>query len=463
MASNLDYFVLKLTHTGKDASGNPNLQPVLIPDLDVGYEYQSRKVPVYVPVGGSIELPYTSRSMLSVAQGAVKKFVESGYITAQAKIRFSNTIIWAPYGNDFPGSNVPEGCTFYTEWADVVSAVQACSGPTTIQIYFNQSLYYVEIPGGTWNLNQTTIVGPPVQYPHQGMNDVPYYPMASTSGGMFTPGRLIVATEGDSSNPCILNGVVGLKDLIWYSNEDVSTFVFSDSVSLDTTFTLDNVEFHGNSDPWGEFGSLLIQDNANVSVQLKNNSSTRWRSIRISGDVDYLGGYALVETDTTGNTIAYNSFRGTGVWAYAEFMMRGDSWIHPYQFSDGAAGYWTSYSNYKFTVPDPFYDTQEVITGSSDYLDIGIYSHALATSGATSAYLDWNDSGNIPIGTIHKVFMSTDNGDVALELRDYFGTSYTVTFSNAGDQAEIVWDGYTWQVISHYNMTTASTATPVVA
>jgi hypothetical protein len=64
-------FFIRLTHTGLHPDGRSNVGPVLLTDLDVGYENQSRKVPVYVPVGGHIDIPASSRSMLSFQQGAI--------------------------------------------------------------------------------------------------------------------------------------------------------------------------------------------------------------------------------------------------------------------------------------------------------------------------------------------------------------------------------------------------------
>lgn len=66
----LGILFVRLTHTGKMADGRPNLGPVQVTNLDVGYENQNRKVPTYVPVGGSIDVPLSSRSMLSLSDGA---------------------------------------------------------------------------------------------------------------------------------------------------------------------------------------------------------------------------------------------------------------------------------------------------------------------------------------------------------------------------------------------------------
>jgi hypothetical protein len=74
---------IRVTHTGKYADGRTNTAPVLIPDLDVGYENQNRKVPCYVPVGGHIDIPASSRALLSYDQGYIKKFAAAGLVTAE--------------------------------------------------------------------------------------------------------------------------------------------------------------------------------------------------------------------------------------------------------------------------------------------------------------------------------------------------------------------------------------------
>lgn len=74
---------IQLTHTGLLPDGRANTNGVQITDLDVGYENQNRKVPCYVPVGGSIIIPASSRSMLSFQQGVIHKFALVGIITAK--------------------------------------------------------------------------------------------------------------------------------------------------------------------------------------------------------------------------------------------------------------------------------------------------------------------------------------------------------------------------------------------
>ncbi len=84
---------IRCTHTGFYQDGRPNDSSVLINDLDVGYEQQWRKVPCYVPrwmpvpaypphTTGFINIPMSSRSMLSFDQGVIRKAVKAGLILA---------------------------------------------------------------------------------------------------------------------------------------------------------------------------------------------------------------------------------------------------------------------------------------------------------------------------------------------------------------------------------------------
>lgn len=79
----LPIFSIRCTHTGKYADGRVNKNSVFIADLDVGYEYQTRKSGCYVPVDGYVDVPVTARSIFSLQQGSIAKFIESGVITAE--------------------------------------------------------------------------------------------------------------------------------------------------------------------------------------------------------------------------------------------------------------------------------------------------------------------------------------------------------------------------------------------
>lgn len=123
-------FFIRLTHTGLHADGRPNLSAVLIPDLDVGYENQDRKVPVYVPVGGHIDINASSRSMLSFEQGGIKKLSAAGILTSK--------MFYVPESYDtaeFPAATLyPEGTLVWSNsenkayWSDGTDWVTTISG-----------------------------------------------------------------------------------------------------------------------------------------------------------------------------------------------------------------------------------------------------------------------------------------------------------------------------------------------
>ena len=77
--------ILRIHHTGLQADGvTQNKSSVLISDMDVGYESQARKTPVYVPVGGYIDVPLTSKALYSVMQGSISQFARLGLIEVTA-------------------------------------------------------------------------------------------------------------------------------------------------------------------------------------------------------------------------------------------------------------------------------------------------------------------------------------------------------------------------------------------
>lgn len=122
---------IRLTHTGLYADGRPNLNSVLITDLDVGYENQLRKVAVYVPAGGFIDIPASSRSLLAFYEGVISQFVKAGLITATLFfIPESYTTAGLP-----PASNYPAGAFVWNttdsapNWSDGASWTAGMSGP----------------------------------------------------------------------------------------------------------------------------------------------------------------------------------------------------------------------------------------------------------------------------------------------------------------------------------------------
>lgn len=96
----LSTLVLRLTHTGVDKAGKPFTGSILIPDLETGLEYQGRKSAVYVPAGESITIPVANRVAFSMYSGAIKQFVEDGYLTAETLVDANGST--SPFGSTNP-------------------------------------------------------------------------------------------------------------------------------------------------------------------------------------------------------------------------------------------------------------------------------------------------------------------------------------------------------------------------
>ncbi len=75
-----------VTHTGVLPGGRPNTSSVYIKDVDFGFEQQNRKEAAYVPVGGTIRLPYTDKSAYSFTQGDIFGFTSVGIVTSRLSI-----------------------------------------------------------------------------------------------------------------------------------------------------------------------------------------------------------------------------------------------------------------------------------------------------------------------------------------------------------------------------------------
>jgi hypothetical protein len=88
----LSTLVLRLTHSGLDKFGNPFTGSILIPDLETGLEYQGRKSAVYVPHEGSIIIPVVNRVAFSMYSGAIKQFVEDGYLIAESMVDINGSL-----------------------------------------------------------------------------------------------------------------------------------------------------------------------------------------------------------------------------------------------------------------------------------------------------------------------------------------------------------------------------------
>lgn len=126
--------LIRLTHSGVYADGRPNTSAVQIPDLDVGYENQNRKVPVYVPPGGFIDINASSRSMLSYEQGGIAKFTTAGVIFSRMFfIPESYPTASLPLASQYPAGtyvwNSTEATAYWSDGANWVTGKATPVGP----------------------------------------------------------------------------------------------------------------------------------------------------------------------------------------------------------------------------------------------------------------------------------------------------------------------------------------------
>lgn len=90
-----------LTHTGKSKGS------IFIDDIHEGQDRQSlgrNEGPAYVPYLGTIELVYGALTAISFERGAIRKFIENGYLTGtfQSSPLFQVSLTSAPVGDHAP-------------------------------------------------------------------------------------------------------------------------------------------------------------------------------------------------------------------------------------------------------------------------------------------------------------------------------------------------------------------------
>lgn len=96
-------FFLRLTHTGVHRNGSPNLSSVPLYDLEVGFEYGTRKQTIYVPVGGYVDLPIAPRVLLALSAGTIGILIRDGILGLDIVARFRDiTDCGGPAGTGVP-------------------------------------------------------------------------------------------------------------------------------------------------------------------------------------------------------------------------------------------------------------------------------------------------------------------------------------------------------------------------
>jgi len=119
---------IRVTHTGATAAGI--LLNDIYPTTD-GHTAFRRAGPVYVPVGGSIDLTYTGEVAASFDSGSIRGFVDLGYVTAEIRS------VLTPSGSIsmFGGATAPVGyllcdgtAVSRTLYADLFTAIGTTYG-----------------------------------------------------------------------------------------------------------------------------------------------------------------------------------------------------------------------------------------------------------------------------------------------------------------------------------------------
>lgn len=84
--------IIRLTHTGLKPDGSPNLSSVTIYDLEEPTASVTRPRSVPVPVGSGtllspVDIAMSTRTFISWSTGAICKFVQNGYLTAEVLLQ----------------------------------------------------------------------------------------------------------------------------------------------------------------------------------------------------------------------------------------------------------------------------------------------------------------------------------------------------------------------------------------
>ena len=98
---------LRIKHSGILPDGKPNRESVLLPDIDSGQESISRKNTVYVPVGGTVIVPFTSHTQYSYQSGSINGFVRLRMLLVDFVFLLRNT---SDHGGPL-GTGVPFAAT----------------------------------------------------------------------------------------------------------------------------------------------------------------------------------------------------------------------------------------------------------------------------------------------------------------------------------------------------------------
>ena len=99
--------------------------------------------------------------------------------------------------------------------------------------------------------------------------------------------------------------------------------------------------------------------------------------------------------------------------------------------------------------------------GTTTALSLTSYVNTIATDAGGDAF---TLADGLAKGQLMKIIMVDATGDGTLTIASAISSGLDIiTFSNAGDTAELMWNGTAWRILGLYNTANGGDATPVVA
>ena len=117
----------------------------------------------------------------------------------------------------------------------------------------------------------------------------------------------------------------------------------------------------------------------------------------------------------------------------------------------------TVFSNETGNVFSGFYSAEKQSLSGAGAVTVTEYKTDVTTTGADALTLADGEF----VGQRKAIQLIVDGGDGTLTPSNLSGGT-TITFADAGDRAELIWDGSNWVVIDLYNCADGATA-PVLA
>jgi hypothetical protein len=253
----------------------------------------------------------------------------------------------------------------------------------------------VMLPGGTWTFNKpTTIAGRAVD--------------SGTDTGFRAYQQLLYFyTEGDSANPCKINGCVGLKDLYFRSNENGS--------NVQTTQDFQTVN-----------PTVLVDVNVTELTGVALNKLVY---------IDGAGYYRVISIDGTLLSLRNEGFNGN---AGAGVTITAGTTVYP----DNAVFYMSDGNSIEFTLDNTDFHFGNYRFGTfhvdraDDWGSLSVY----LTNGAATRWYAWRVDGS--------VVFTTDGSGCWIGSSAFFGEGYVATYPMAGCQIRTYqpvinqWDQY---------------------